>query len=67
MNSKIEFIKDLARIMEKYNVKLSIDVDQDYSGVRSVELYFDTPESKDNLIFTGHKRLVDFKEILQRV
>lgn len=59
------FVKDLAKIMRKHNAELSIEVDQDYSGYQCVELYFSTPAKMDNLLFEGHKRLVDFNEILE--
>jgi len=59
MTKEKDFIRELTALMEKYEVEMYIEIDQDYTGVQCVELRFDTKDTCGNLVFTGWDRNVD--------
>lgn len=59
MTKEKQFINELTALMEKYEVEMYIEIDQDYAGIQGAELRFDTKYTCSNLVFTGWDRNVD--------
>ena len=59
MTKDLKFREELAELMEKYDVEMYIDIEQDYAGVQCAELRFDTPDTYGSLVFSGWDRIID--------
>lgn len=63
MTKDTQFREELAELMEKYDVEMYIDIDQDYAGLQSAELRFDTSDTYGSLVFSGWDRNVNCNDI----
>ena len=63
MTKDLKFREELADLMEKYDVEMYIDIEQDYAGIQSAELRFDTADTYGSLVFSEWNTNVNCNDI----
>jgi hypothetical protein len=48
------FKEELAKLMKKHNVTITVELEQDYAGVQMIGLEYDTYDKANVLIATGN-------------